>query len=46
MSILREVQVPGLEFRDGDAPLLELTFAPTRGKTIDLRPQLPLLLHC
>ena len=46
MSILREVQVPGLEFRDGDAALLELTLAPTRGNTIDLRPQLPLVLHC
>lgn len=45
MSLLREVNVPGLEIRAGAAPLLELTFADARGDAIDLRPLLPLVLR-
>jgi hypothetical protein len=46
MSLLREVVVPGLEIRSGDEPLLELSFAPSRGEVVDLRPTLPLVLRC
>ena len=46
MSLLRDVVVPGLSIRSGDAPLMELTFEPARGHRLDLRPRLPLVLHC
>lgn len=44
MSLLRAVSVPGLEFVDGPAPLLDLHFAAAAGAPIDLRPLLPLRL--
>jgi hypothetical protein len=45
MSMLREVAVPGLAIRSGDEPLLELTFAGATGRTLDLRPGLPLVMR-
>jgi hypothetical protein len=44
MSLLRDVQVPGLSIVDGAEPLLELRFAAGAGARLDLRPQLPLVI--
>jgi hypothetical protein len=45
MSSLRELQVPGLAFRSGNEPLMELAFEQAPRGTIDLRPRLPLVLQ-
>ncbi|MEO6594298.1 MAG: VOC family protein [Planctomycetota bacterium] len=45
MSLLREVEVPGLTIQSGQQPLMELAFENPRGSVLDLRPQLPLVLR-
>jgi hypothetical protein len=44
MSLLRELSVPTLQLRDGDAHLLELKFAEPVGRHLDLRPHLPAVI--
>ena len=45
MSLLRDVRVAGLEFRDGEAHQLELELTPRSGREIDLQPSLPVRLR-